>query len=224
MSDKAESPASRLWRDQVQLREHERDEARARTRISEEKVAILTAENDRLADEIARLRALLTAAHPAPARAETEQQMEDLRTAAAVPVGSAGLGATFAFGCRIASAWRIDFTPDPVVVKLLFEEKRNPRNQTTRLRECPALKRMAGLIGRSSPFKIRFLVFSHAPSAAEVLRADPLRDRRFAVQHAAQMLNALTNILKTSTISPNLPLYRQRRAGLIPARSSMVVS
>ena len=49
MSDKAESPASRLWRDQVQLREHERDEARARTRISEEKVAILTAENDRLA-------------------------------------------------------------------------------------------------------------------------------------------------------------------------------
>jgi hypothetical protein len=81
MSDKAESPASRLWRDQVQLREHERDEARARTRISEEKVAILTAENDRLADEIARLRALLTAAHPAPARAETEQQMEDLRTA-----------------------------------------------------------------------------------------------------------------------------------------------
>jgi hypothetical protein len=65
MSDKAESPASRLWRDQVQLREHERDEARARTRISEEKVAILTAENDRLADEIARLRALLTAAHPA---------------------------------------------------------------------------------------------------------------------------------------------------------------
>src|SRR6478735_1942444 len=41
----------------------------------------LTAENDRLADEIARLRALLTAAHPAPARAETEQQMEDLRTA-----------------------------------------------------------------------------------------------------------------------------------------------
>ena len=80
MSDKAESPASRLWRDQVQLREHERDEARARTRISEEKVAILTAENDRLADEIARLRALLTAAHPAPARAETEQQMEDLRT------------------------------------------------------------------------------------------------------------------------------------------------
>jgi hypothetical protein len=54
---------------------------------------------------------------------------------------------------------------------------------------------------------------------AEVLRADPLRDRRFAVQHAAQMLNVLTNNLKTSTISLNLPLCRQRRAGLIPARS-----
>ena len=81
MSDKAESPASRLWRDQVQLREHERDEARARTRISEEKVAILTAENDRLADEIARLGALLTERDAAQARAETEKQMEDLRTA-----------------------------------------------------------------------------------------------------------------------------------------------
>ena len=81
MSDKAESPASRLWRDQVQLREHERDEARARTRISEEKVAILTAENDRLADEIARLGVLLTKRDAAQARAETEKQMENLRIA-----------------------------------------------------------------------------------------------------------------------------------------------
>jgi hypothetical protein len=79
MSDKAETAASRLWRDRVQLREHERDEARARARIAEEKVAILTAENDRLAYEIIRLRALLTAPDAAPARAETEKQMEDQR-------------------------------------------------------------------------------------------------------------------------------------------------
>src|SRR3954452_4582885 len=51
-----------------------------RARIAEEKVAILTAENDRLADEIARLRALLTP-DAAQARAETEQQMQDLKTA-----------------------------------------------------------------------------------------------------------------------------------------------
>jgi hypothetical protein len=81
MSDNAETAASRLWRDQVHLREEERDEAGARARIAEEKVAILTAENDRLADEIARLRALLAAPDAAPARAETEKQMEDLRTA-----------------------------------------------------------------------------------------------------------------------------------------------
>jgi hypothetical protein len=81
MSDNAETAASRLWRDQVHLREQERNEARALARIAEEKVAILTAENDRLADEIARLRALLAAPDAAPARAETEKQMEDLRTA-----------------------------------------------------------------------------------------------------------------------------------------------
>jgi hypothetical protein len=52
MSDKAETAAIRLWRDRAHLREHERDEAQARARIAEEKVAILTAENDRLADEI----------------------------------------------------------------------------------------------------------------------------------------------------------------------------
>ena len=79
MSDKAETAAIRLWRDRAQLREQERNEAQARARIAEEKVAILTAENDRLADEIARLRALLTP-DAAQARAKTEQQMEDLRT------------------------------------------------------------------------------------------------------------------------------------------------
>ena len=49
------------------------------------------------------------------------------------------------------------------MVKLLFEEKRKARNQTTRLRECPALKRMAGLIGRSSPSKIRVLGLQPCP-------------------------------------------------------------
>jgi hypothetical protein len=78
--DKAETAAVRLWRDRAHLREHERDEAQTRARIAEEKVAILTAENDRLADEIARLRALLNP-DAARARAETEQQMADLRTA-----------------------------------------------------------------------------------------------------------------------------------------------
>ena len=80
MSDKAETAAIRLWRDRAHLREQERNEAQARARIAEEKVAILTAENDRLADEIARLRALLNP-DAARARSETEQQMEDLRTA-----------------------------------------------------------------------------------------------------------------------------------------------
>ena len=69
MSDKAETAAIRLWRDRAHLREQERDEAQARARIAEEKVAILTAENDRLADEVARLRALLTP-DAAQARAE----------------------------------------------------------------------------------------------------------------------------------------------------------
>ena len=80
MSDKAETAAVRLWRDRAHLREHERDEAQTRARIAEEKVAILTAENDRLADEIARLRALFTP-DAAQARAETEQQMENLKSA-----------------------------------------------------------------------------------------------------------------------------------------------
>src|SRR3954469_18678855 len=80
MSDKAEAAAIRLWRDRAHLREHERDEAQARVRIAEEKIAILTAENDRLAEEIVRLHAWLTP-DGAQARAETEQQMKDLKTA-----------------------------------------------------------------------------------------------------------------------------------------------
>src|SRR3954449_8495254 len=79
MSDKAETAAIRLWRDRAHLREHERDGAQARARIAEEKVAILRAENDRLADEVARLRALLNP-DAAQARAEAEQQMKDLKT------------------------------------------------------------------------------------------------------------------------------------------------
>jgi|tagenome__1003787_1003787.scaffolds.fasta_scaffold20583080_2 hypothetical protein len=79
MSDTAENAATRLWRDRAHLREQERDEAQAKARIAEEKVVILIAENDRLATEIARLRALL-APDAARARAETEQQMDALRT------------------------------------------------------------------------------------------------------------------------------------------------
>ena len=208
MSDKAESPASRLWRDQVQLREHERDEARAEPGFQRKRLPSL-----RLRTTGLRMRSLgyvpcspqRTQPQPVPRRNSRWRTLEPH----CCPSWISRAGSNLRIWLPDRFGLRIDFTPDPVVVKLLFEEKRNPRNQTTRLRECPALKRMAGLIGRSSPFKIRFLVFSHAPSAAEVMRADPLRDRRFAVQHAAQMLNVLTNILKTSTISLNLPLYRQ---------------
>src|SRR5919206_5282487 len=80
MSDNAETAAIRLWRDRVQLREQERNDAETRARIAEQKVAILTAENDWLATENARLRALL-APDAAQARAETELQMEALRSA-----------------------------------------------------------------------------------------------------------------------------------------------
>jgi len=51
MNDAAETAAARLWRDRAQIREHERDEARAQARIAAEKVAILSAENDRLSTE-----------------------------------------------------------------------------------------------------------------------------------------------------------------------------
>ena len=80
MSDNAETAAIRLWRDRAQVREQERNDAETRARIAEQKVAILTAENDRLAAENARLRALLTP-DAAQARAETELQMETLKGA-----------------------------------------------------------------------------------------------------------------------------------------------
>src|SRR4051794_7864419 len=51
MRDTAETAATRLYRDRVQFREQERNEAQARARIAEEKVAALSAENDRLARE-----------------------------------------------------------------------------------------------------------------------------------------------------------------------------
>ncbi|MCB5175868.1 hypothetical protein [Microvirga lenta] len=78
MNDDAESVATRLWRDRAQIREQERDDAMARLRIAEEKVAILLAENDRLASENARLRAL---SGPDSGQGETELQMEALRGA-----------------------------------------------------------------------------------------------------------------------------------------------
>jgi regulator of replication initiation timing len=70
----AETAAARLWRDRVEIREHERDEARAQVRIAEQKLAILTAENDRLASENAQLRHQLD-------QDDTGMQMEAIRTA-----------------------------------------------------------------------------------------------------------------------------------------------
>jgi hypothetical protein len=80
MSNKDETPATRLWRDKAQIREQERDEARARLRVAEEKVAILMAENDRLSTENAKLSALLNP-NVGRARSETERQMAELRGA-----------------------------------------------------------------------------------------------------------------------------------------------
>ena len=80
MSDHNEIVASRLWRDRAQIREQERDDARARLKIAEEKVAILLAENDRLAAENARLRERVNP-NADLARNETEQQMAELRGA-----------------------------------------------------------------------------------------------------------------------------------------------
>ena len=80
MSDEKETVASRLWRDRVQIREQERNEALARLRIAEDKVAILLTENDRLTAENARLRALLSP-DATRARTETEQQMKALKGA-----------------------------------------------------------------------------------------------------------------------------------------------
>jgi len=80
MSNKDETVATRLWRDRAQIREQERDDAQARLRIAEEKVAILTAENNQLAAENARLRARLNP-NAGRARSETERQMAELRGA-----------------------------------------------------------------------------------------------------------------------------------------------
>jgi regulator of replication initiation timing len=80
MIEETETVAIRLWRDRVQLREQERNEAQTRLRIAEEKVAILMAENDRLAAENARLRALISPDADS-ARAETQRQMEALKGA-----------------------------------------------------------------------------------------------------------------------------------------------
>lgn len=80
MKDDTETVATRLWRDRVQIREQERDDALARARVAEEKVAILMAENDRLSTEIARLRAQL-APDAELARDETMQQMQALKGA-----------------------------------------------------------------------------------------------------------------------------------------------
>ena len=80
MSNEHESAATRLWRDRVQIREQERNDAQAQARSAEDKVAILMAENDQLMAEIARLRALLNP-DAGRARSEAERQMAELRGA-----------------------------------------------------------------------------------------------------------------------------------------------
>ena len=93
MNDTAESAATRLWRDRAHLREQERNDAQVQARITEEKVASLIVENDRLTTENARLRALndrlaaenarLRAQHtpdPGRARSEIEQGLEEVRS------------------------------------------------------------------------------------------------------------------------------------------------
>ena len=72
MNDPAETAAARLWRDRAAIRERERDEACAQARIAAEKLAILSAENDRLSTESARLRAQID--RDGRTRAETEMQ------------------------------------------------------------------------------------------------------------------------------------------------------
>ena len=80
MSYDNETATTRLWRDRVQIREQERDDARARARIAEDKVALLMAENDQLTAENARLRALLNP-DTGRTRSEAERQMAELRGA-----------------------------------------------------------------------------------------------------------------------------------------------
>src|SRR5215210_6936806 len=57
MSNTAESAIARLWRDRVQRREQERNEAQTRACVAEERLAVLTAENEQLARENALVRA-----------------------------------------------------------------------------------------------------------------------------------------------------------------------
>src|SRR3954462_4756380 len=57
MSSTAESATARLWRDRVQRREQERNEAQTRACAAEERLAALTAETERLARENALVRA-----------------------------------------------------------------------------------------------------------------------------------------------------------------------
>ena len=58
MNDTAESAAIRLWRDRAQLREQERNEAQVQARVTQEKLAGLTAEKDPHAAENALLHAM----------------------------------------------------------------------------------------------------------------------------------------------------------------------
>ena len=113
MTDKTETAAIRLWRDRAHLREQERDEALAKARIAEEKVTILTAENDRLAAEIARLRALLAPACGARPRGD--------RAADGGPQGRAALVA------RSTNREQPSLTSRPVrrgMLKMICEESR----------------------------------------------------------------------------------------------------
>jgi regulator of replication initiation timing len=80
MSEAAEIAAVRLWRDRLEIREHERNEARAQARIAEQKLAILTVENDRLTSENDRLREEL-GRYQGLTGSETAMQMEALRCA-----------------------------------------------------------------------------------------------------------------------------------------------
>jgi hypothetical protein len=90
LTDTAEAAAARLWRDRAEIRERERDEARARTSIAEQKIAILIAENERLADENARLRTELWPGDSTSA-VEVEAQLEAIRCALAPLIARANL-------------------------------------------------------------------------------------------------------------------------------------
>jgi predicted nucleic acid-binding Zn-ribbon protein len=80
MSDKDETIGTRLWRDRAQIREKERDDAQARLRIAEDRMATLMHEINQLTAENARLRTLLNP-DAGRARSETERQMAELRGA-----------------------------------------------------------------------------------------------------------------------------------------------